>query len=131
MITVAVFSLKTIGDWIATKRFLRKLTEEDYLKVLDECGRRGVEALAQATPKDSGATAAAWDYNIVRGRGTTTIEWTNDNMGNGWFPIAISLQYGHGTGTGGYVQGIDYINPAIRPVFDDIADTVWKVVQSS
>lgn len=124
-------SLVSKGDWNTTKRYLRKLSKQDYMKVLDACGKQGVEALASATPKDSGKTAASWNYNIVKSGNEITIEWTNDNFGNGWFPIAIMLQYGHGTGTGGYVQGYDYINPAIRPVFEKISETVWRVIRES
>lgn len=119
------------GRWERTFRFLHRLSEQDYLDILNECGRQGVEALSAATPKDSGLTASCWGYELVRDKNLTTITWTNSNMGDGWFPVAIMLQYGHGTGTGGYVQGRDYINPAIRPVFDQIADTVWNVVTSA
>ena len=118
-------SLTSVGDWSKTKRYLQALEKEDYFAILDQCGRLGVDALAEATPKDSGLTAQCWAYDIVSSRGNTTITWTNSNLGDGWFPIAISLQYGHGTGTGGYVKGIDYINPAIKPVFDKIAEIVW------
>ena len=101
-----------------------------YLNVLDEFGRDGVQALRNATPVDSGATAEAWDYEIKRTRNYTEIVWTNSNINDG-VPIAVILQYGHGTGTGGYVQGRDYINPAIRPIFDKIAEKAWKVVTSA
>lgn len=124
-------SFRSKGDFEKTFKFLHKLEEEDYLKVLDELGQRGVDALASATPTDSGETAASWSYEVDRGKGRTTIAWTNSNLGNGWFPIAIELQYGHGTGTGGYVQGRDYINPAIRPVFDNIAEAAWEAITAS
>lgn len=113
-----------------TEKYLEKLSRQDYLKVLESCGKEGVEALRSATPKDSGLTAASWSYEIVRDRGHTSIYWKNDNVIKDGRPIAILLQYGHGTGTGGYVVGRDYINPAIRPVFDSIADKVWKAVTS-
>ena len=119
------------GDFSRTFSFLHKMEDEDYLKVLNELGRRGVDALASATPVDSGETARCWDYEIERGPGHTTITWTNSNLAKGWFPVAIELQYGHGTGTGGFVQGRDYINPAIRPVFDEIADAAWEAVMAS
>lgn len=122
---------KSRGDWRRTRQFLKKLSEEDYLAILDSAAQMGVEALASATPKDSGLTADSWDYNIVRTGSGTTIEWINTNLASGWFNVAIALQYGHGTGTGGYVEGYDYINPAIRPVFDKISDIVWEVVKSS
>ena len=123
--------LRSKGDWSRTKRFLQKMMDREPMKVLDECGRRGVAALASATPKNSGRTADCWRYYIEGTGDRTRIVWENTNVQDGWFNVAVGLQYGHGTGTGGYVQGIDYINPAIRPVFDDIAETVWKVVVSS
>jgi hypothetical protein len=123
--------LKSRGDWRRTRQFLKKLSEEDYLKVLDSAAQMGVEALASATPKDSGLTASSWEYRIIRDGSGTTIEWGNTNQASGWFNVALALQYGHGTGTGGYVKGYDYINPAIKPVFDNIAKIVWEAVISS
>lgn len=123
--------LKSRGNWRKTRQFLKKLSEEDYLKVLDSAAQMGVEALASATPKDSGLTASSWEYRIIRNGSGTTIEWGNTNQASGWFNVALALQYGHGTGTGGYVQGYDYINPAIKPVFDNIAKIVWEAVISS
>lgn len=118
------------GGFTKTERFLNRMKRREYLNVLDEFGRDGVQALRNATPVDSGATAEAWDYEIKRTRNYTEIIWTNSNINDG-VPIAVILQYGHGTGTGGYVQGRDYINPAIRPVFDKIAEKAWKVVTSA
>jgi hypothetical protein len=118
------------GGFTKTERFLNRMKRREYLNVLDEFGRDGVQALRNATPVDSGATAEAWDYEIKRTRNYTEIVWTNSNINDG-VPIAVILQYGHGTGTGGYVQGRDYINPAIRPVFDKIAEKAWKVVISA
>lgn len=118
------------GGLTKTERFLNRMKRREYLNVLDEFGRDGVQALRNATPVDSGATAEAWDYEIKRTRGYTEIVWTNSNINDG-VPIAVILQYGHGTGTGGYVQGRDYINPAIRPIFDKIAEKAWKVVTSA
>lgn len=118
------------GGFTKTERFLNRMKRREYLNVLDEFGRDGVRALRNATPVDSGATAEAWDYEIKRTRNYTEIVWTNSNINDG-VPIAVILQYGHGTGTGGYVQGRDYINPAIRPVFDKIAEKAWKVVTSA
>lgn len=112
-----------------TEKYLEKLSRQDYFNILDSCAKEGVEALRSATPKDSGLTAASWSYEIVRGRGQTQIYWKNDNVIRDGRPIAILLQYGHGTGTGGYVAGRDYINPAIRPVFDNIADKVWEAMK--
>ena len=118
------------GGFTKTERFLNRMKRREYLNVLDEFGRDGVQALRNATPVDSGATAEAWDYEIKRTRNYTEIVWTNSNINDG-VPIAVILQYGHGTGTGGYVQGRDYINPAIRPIFDKIAEKAWKVVASA
>lgn len=118
------------GGFTKTERFLNRMKCREYLNVLDEFGRDGVQALRNATPVDSGATAEAWDYEIKRARDCTEIVWTNSNINDG-VPIAVILQYGHGTGTGGYVQGRDYINPAIRPIFDKIAEKAWKVVTSA
>ena len=118
------------GGFTKTERFLNRMKRREYLNVLDEFGRDGVQALRNATPVDSGATAEAWDYEIKRTRNYTEIVWTNSNINDG-VPIAVILQYGHGTGTGGYVQGRDYINPAIRPRFDKIAEKAWKVVTSA
>ena len=118
------------GGFTKTERFLNRMKRREYLNVLDKFGRDGVQALRNATPVDSGATAEAWDYEIKRTRNYTEIVWTNSNINDG-VPIAVILQYGHGTGTGGYVQGRDYINPAIRPIFDKIAEKAWKVVTSA
>lgn len=118
------------GGFTKTERFLNRMKRREYLNVLDEFGRDGVQALRNATPVDSGATAEAWDYEIKRTRDCTEIVWINSNINDG-VPIAVILQYGHGTGTGGYVQGRDYINPAIRPIFDKIAENAWKVVTSA
>lgn len=118
------------GGFTKTERFLNRMKRREYLNVLDEFGRDGVQALRNATPVDSGATAEAWNYEIKRTSNYTEIVWTNSNINDG-VPIAVILQYGHGTGTGGYVQGRDYINPAIRPIFDKIAEKAWKVVTSA
>jgi hypothetical protein len=114
----------------STERYLRKLLELDISKIIASQAQIGVRALAQATPQDSGLAASSWGYNIEKTRNSVTIVWTNSDTENG-FPVAIMIQYGHGTGTGGWVQGIDYINPAMRPVFEKIAETVWKAVTSA
>lgn len=114
------------GDFKKTYNFLKrakKLSMDD----LREYGELGVEALSQATPRDSGRTAESWYYQIVQTKDGYSLEFLNSNVVDG-VPIAIIIQYGHGTGTGGYVQGRDYINPAIRPIFDDIARNLWKEV---
>jgi hypothetical protein len=115
------------GNLKKTTKFLERTLKGDYLKNLDKFGREGVAALALATPVDTGKTAASWDYRIEKTNSCTKIIWTNSNVNNG-VNIAIILQYGHGTNHGGYVQGRDYINPAIRPIFDKIADNAWKEV---
>jgi hypothetical protein len=97
--------------------------------VLEAGAKQGVKALAAATPKDSGLSSDSWGYKISGGKSFVTITWTNTDVENG-FHVAIMLQYGYGTGTGGYVQGRDYINPAIQPVMDQIANDVWKAVTS-
>lgn len=113
-----------------TEAWLEKLSRGDFYKALERMGHEGVVALAGATPVDSGVTASSWSYNVKRTRSSATITWTNSHVVGGT-PLVIMLQYGHGTGTGGYVQGRDFINPAIRPVFDRIANEVWKAVTSS
>lgn len=110
--------------------FLNKLKRGDIYNGLDRLAQQGVTALESATPRDSGLAAGSWSYTIEKSRGSARIEWTNSDVENG-FPVAIMLQYGYGTGTGGYVQGRDYINPAIKPIFDMIADEVWKAVTSA
>lgn len=109
--------------------FLRKIQKGHIYNGLESFAKEGVTALESATPVDSGLAAGSWSYKITRGRGSARIEWVNSDVENG-FPVAIMLQYGYGTGTGGYVQGRDYINPAIKPIFDRIADKVWKAVIS-
>lgn len=118
------------GSFKKTRRFLNKMSKRDIFKSLERYGREGVNALANATPVDSSLTASSWNYEITRKRGTYSIVWTNSNTNRGT-PIAILIQYGHGTGTGGYVQGVDYINPALRPIFERIAADVWKEVTSA
>ena len=118
------------GSFSNTERFLNRIRHKDYLNSLDNFGIQGVQALRNATPVDSGKTAESWNYEINQTKGMTEIVWTNSNV-NDRVPIAVILQYGHGTGTGGYVQGRDYINPALRPIFDEIAEKAWKVVTES
>ena len=115
------------GNLKKTTKFLERMVKEEYLNNLDKYGREGVQALSSATPVDTGKTAASWDYRIEKTNSGTKIAWINSNVNNR-VNIAIILQYGHGTNHGGYVQGRDYINPAIRPIFDKIADDAWKEV---
>lgn len=123
------FSFQTSGDFAATEAFLRKLARFDIRRILQAGGEKGVRALASATPVESGLAAHSWTYEVTGGRESARITWFNTDVENG-FPVAIMLQYGYGTGTGGYVQGRDYINPAIQPIFDQIATDVWKAVTS-
>ena len=127
---MGMVTFKHRGNFNKVKKFLNKIQGLDYLNMLDKYGQMGVQALAEATPKDSGVTAQSWTYEIERTTDRTTISWLNTNENKG-VNIAVILQYGHGTGTGGYVQGRDYINPAMRPVFDEIAEKAWKEVTSS
>lgn len=118
------------GSTARLEKFLAKMQALDIASICAPLAERGVSALRSATPVDTRLAASSWDYEITGGKSKVTIAWTNTNV-EGGFPVAIMLQYGHGTGTGGYVAGRDYINPAIRPVFDEIADAVWKVVTSA
>ena len=115
------------GDFSKLTNFLEKAKNVVKLGDLDRYGREGVAALASATPVDSGKTANSWYYKIENKNGSATISFHNSNIQNG-VPIAIILQYGHGTGTGGWVEGRDYINPAIQPIFDKIAADAWREV---
>lgn len=115
------------GDFSKVNRYLEKAKEAVRLGVLDKYGREGVAALASATPVESGLTASSWYYEIVRSSESTKIVFSNSHVNKG-VPIAIILQYGHGTGTGGWVEGRDYVNPAIQPVFDRIANEAWREV---
>lgn len=118
------------GSFQKLERFLKKISQDDIFKVLDGLGQAGVNALKQATPIDSGLSAASWYYETKKEKGSYTISWRNSNVVSG-VPVVILLQYGHGTGTGGYVQGVDFINPALKPIFDKIADEAWRVVTSA
>lgn len=125
-----MISFENTGSFGKTESFLARMTQDDIRRRLEAGGKMGVQALSAATPIDSGQTASSWSYEISGSRGELSITWTNSHVEDG-VPIAIILQYGHGTGTGGYVQGRDYINPAMKPIFDRIADDVWKAVTSA
>lgn len=124
-----LMQIEQSGDFNHTLNFL-KWGKKIGFGNLAQFAQQGVDALAAATPRRTGKTANSWYYRIVEEDGEIRIEWLNSNLGNGWAPIALLLQYGHGTGTGGYVQGVDYINPALKPIFDQIADRAWKEVES-
>jgi hypothetical protein len=115
------------GSFKNTEQYLSRLKSAQLYSVLNKYGSIGVNALSNATPVESGETAASWTYSIVQRPGYYSIRWHNNHNHNG-VPIAVLLQYGHGTGTGGYVQGRDYINPAVRPIFDQMANEAWKEV---
>jgi len=122
-----MISFRQKGDFSKLSRYFERVKEAAKIGVLDKYGQEGVAALASATPVDSGQTANSWYYEIKRQNGSVSIVFNNSHVNKG-VPIAIILQYGHGTGTGGWVQGRDYINPAIRPIFDRIAEDAWKEV---
>lgn len=115
------------GSFDNTTRFLRSIINGDIYKTLDRFGQEGVEALSAATPIDTGLAASSWDYEISHDRGTYRIDWVNRDI-EGGAQVVILIQYGHGTGTGGYVQGRDFINPAMRHIFDRIANEAWEAV---
>lgn len=115
------------GNFQKTERFLERILNLAYLGELDKYGKMGVEALTNATPMDTGNTANSWNYKIVRDSGTTSIVWSNGNIQDGC-NIAVLLQYGHTSRDGYWVEGIDYINPALKPVFDEIAKASWEEV---
>ena len=124
-----MISFRQKGDFSKLTNYFEKVKEAARLSILDKYGREGVAALASATPVESGKTADSWYYEIKRQNGSATISFYNSNVNEG-VPIAIILQYGHGTGTGGWVEGRDYINPAIQPIFDKIVNDAWKEVTS-
>jgi hypothetical protein len=112
------------------ERFLQATQKIDIPGILNACGQEGVIALGQATPVETGLAAHSWGYRVTGGSGSWAIEWYNGDIESG-FNVVLALQYGHGTGTGGYVPGRDFINPAMRPVFDHIAERFWKAVTSA
>lgn len=118
------------GSFKNTEQFLAKMSRGDLFRALGKYGDIGVQALSAATPIDSGETASSWSYEIKNSGRSWSISWVNNHRAGGT-SVAIMLQYGHGTGTGGYVQGRDFINPAMKPIFDQIADGVWKAVTSA
>lgn len=122
-----MISFRQKGDFSKLTKFLERAKEGIRLGDLDKYGREGVAALSSATPIDTGQTASSWYYEITNKKGVIKISFYNSNLQNG-VPIAIILQYGHATGTGGWVEGRDYINPAVRPIFDKLANSAWKEV---
>lgn len=123
-----MINIRQKGDFKNLSSFLEKTKEKLNLGLLDKYGCEGVAALQAATPKDTGKTSESWYYKIERKNGSVSLTFHNSNQNKG-VPIAIILQYGHATGNGGYVEGVDYINPALRPIFDKIAEEAWKEVK--
>lgn len=122
-----MIKLKASGSFYKTQLFFNNARKKDFIQILEKYGQEGVEALKAATPKDTGKTSDSWGYEVTSKLGGAVLTFTNSNIVDG-VPIAIILQYGHGTGYGTYVQGRDYINPAIQPIFDKIAEDAWKEV---
>jgi hypothetical protein len=123
-------TIQDSGSFKHMESFLRSMQKLDVMGVLHIMGDQGVKALAAATPRESGLAANSWGYEASKKGGVYSLTWTNSDNENG-FPVVIALQYGYATGTGGYVHGRDYINPAIRGIFDKIAEEVWKAVTSA
>lgn len=121
--------VKTKGDFKKTEKLLKKAFGRNYQEILEKYGEIGVITLSNNTPKDTGFTAASWSYEVVQNEKGLSVEWHNSNIHRG-INIALILQYGHGTGGGGYVEGIDYINPALKPIFESMAESAWKEVTS-
>lgn len=124
-----MFSIRQKGNFNKTEKILKKSLGRNYMKILECYARKGVEALSSATPVDTGMTAASWFYEIIQNEktGTISVVWKNDNF-NQYANVALLIQYGHATRNGGYIQGRDYINPALRPIFDQLAEAAWKEV---
>ena len=125
-----MITMSSSGSFSNLERFLNKAENLDIRSVLETGGKMGVDALSNATPVDSGLARTSWSYEVQITAAGYSLVWTNDNVENG-FPVVIMLQYGHGTGTGGYVRGRDFINPAIKPIFDKIANDIWKAVTTA
>lgn len=117
------------GSFKNTEDFLKRMQKQTEFDSLELYAQQGVNALRSVTPRDTGNTASSWSYRITKSKGKVKIEWLNSNITSEGTPVVILLQYGHGTGTGGYVKGQDFINPAIKPIFDEIEENVWKEVQ--
>lgn len=124
-----IITISSTGDFKLTMRFLRKLSSRAFYKRIEEYAKMGVDALASATPKDTGETADSWDYQIEMTSSSVSIYWTNSNM-VGSTPLALLIDVGHGTKNGQWVEGEHYITPAIQPVFEKILDDVWREVIS-
>lgn len=124
---MSILTYKTKGSFENTNKFFKKMSQKNIFKSLDKYGEEGVAALTASTPVDTGKTASSWSYEIRKTNSSISIVWKNSNIVDG-VPIAVIIQYGHGTATGGYVQGVDYINPALQPIFERISKEIWKEV---
>lgn len=124
---MGALKFETKGDWKNTFSFLTRAKKINIKKVLEKYGKKGLAALYEATPKDTGVTASSWYYEITQGKDYSEITFCNSNAPSG-VKVAVLLQYGHATRNGGWIEGIDYINPALRPIFDKLADDAWKEV---
>lgn len=124
-------TMKEKGNFSASLKFLKAMKEKSWLKNLDKYGEMGVQALANATPKDTGLTAASWNYEVVNKGNYIYLNWYNTNVIKDYFNVALRIQTGHGTKEGVWIEGIDYINPALQPVFDKIAGSIWEEVKSA
>lgn len=122
-----MINVKCTGDFKNTIKFLERASKLSITDILNKYGKAGVKALSAATPTDTGETASKWGYKIITKKGSSSITWTNDSFNDG-IPIVILIQYGHGTRNGGYVSGVDFINPAIKGVMDTMADSIWREV---
>lgn len=116
------------GNFNKTRNIIKNIQNKKYMDILERIGRLGVDALSRATPVDTGKTSDSWGYSIERGKDSVSVVWTNSNIVNGWANVAVLIQYGHATRNGGYVQGRDYINPAMRPLFDQLAKEAWEAI---
>lgn len=127
---MGLVSVRYRGSFSHLEKFLKRNEHLDLDHYLEMYGQQGVDALANATPRDTGLTANSWRYEISKDtlNKTITVTWLNDNVVDEWFNVALMIQYGHGTRSGAWVEGRDYINPAIRSIFDSMADEIWKEV---
>lgn len=125
-----MISVKHGGNFNKLERFLMRNVHMNIDRYLEMYGQKGVEALANATPRDTGKTADSWRYEVEKDeeKGTITVHWLNDNVVDEWFNVALMLQYGHATGNGYWIEGVDYINPALRSIFDKMAEEIWQEV---
>ena len=123
--------IKHRGDFSKTQKFFNRMKYGKPQNMFEKYGKLGVEALMNATPVDTGLTASSWYYTISQNKNGWRIDFRNSNIQNGWVPVAILLQYGHATRNGGWVEGKDYINPAIQPLFDKLANDAWEEVVST